>query len=115
MFSLNEDFRYFLYPRYIGLNKGVESLCELLYGLEGCDPLSGDVFLFFGKKRKVAMMLRWDKDGFILYRKALEEGSFELPRFQPDKGLSELPYETFFMMMRGVPLRAAHLRKRFRI
>lgn len=115
MFSLNENLGYYLYPRYVGMNKGVESLCALLYGLESCDPLGGDAFLFFGRKRDEVKILRWDKDGFVLYQKRLAQGSFELPRFQPSKGLMKLQPEAFFMMMRGIPLRGATLRKRFRL
>ena len=115
MFSLNESLVYYLYPHYIGMNKGIESLYELVRSEMGVNPLSGDVFLFFSKKRDMVKILRWESDGFILYHKRLEAGSFELPRFNPSQGLCELEWEMFFMIMRGIPLRAARLRKRLRI
>lgn len=114
MLGLNETFNYYLYPRYIGMGGGIESLYGLLNKEEGCNPLSGDVYLFFGRKRDVVKILRWDNDGFILYQKRLEEGTFELPRFRPSQGLCPLSWEIFFMIMRGVPLRNAPLRKRFK-
>ncbi len=46
-------------------------------------PISGDIFLFFGKNRQSVKILRWDGDGFLLYYKRLEGGSFELPTFNP--------------------------------
>lgn len=115
MFSLNESLVYYLYPRYISMNKGIECLYELIRSDMGANPLSGDVFLFFSKKRDMVKILRWDSDGFILYHKRLEAGSFELPRFKPRQGLYELEWETFFMIIRGIPLRTAPLRKRLRI
>lgn len=115
MFSLSENLNYYLYPAYIPMGKGIESLSELLRCEPGCNPLSGDVFLFFGRKRDTVKLLRWDGDGFILYQKRLEIGTFELPRFQKNKGLYQLSREVFFLMMRGIPLRSATRRKRFEI
>ena len=114
MFSLNENLNYYLYPGYIPMGKGLESLSELLRDMPDCNLFGGDVFLFFGKKRDTVKLLRWDKDGFILYQKRLEIGSFELPRFRKDRGLLQLQWETFFLMMRGIPLRKIAFRKRFK-
>lgn len=113
MFSLNENLSYYLYPAYISMGKGIESLSELLRCEMGCNPFSGDVFLFFGRKRDTVKLLRWDRDGFILYQKRLEAGTFELPRFQRNKGMIRLRGEAFFLMMRGIPLRHLSFRKRF--
>ena len=115
MLSLNESLVYYLYPRYITSGKGIECLCELIRSQMGANPLSGDVYLFFNKKRDVVKILHWDTDGFILYQKRLEIGTFELPRLKPDEGLCKLQWETFFMIIRGIPLRMTPLRKRFKI
>lgn len=115
MFSLNESLNYYLYPRYVDMNKGIGRLSELIRSDMRSNPLSGDVFLFFGRKRDTVKILRWDNDGFILYQKRLESGTFELPRFNPSQGLYKLSWKTFFMIMSGVSLRSALFRKRMRI
>lgn len=97
------------------MNKGIECLYELIRSDMEANPVSGDVFLFFSKKRDMVKILRWESDGFILYHKRLESGSFELPRFKPLEGLYKLEWETFFMIMRGIPLRSGPSRKRLRI
>lgn len=51
MFSLNESLVYYLYPRYITAGKGIECLYELIRSQMGADPLNGDVYLFFNKKK----------------------------------------------------------------
>ena len=66
MFSLNESLVYYLYPRYITAGKGIECLYELIRSQTGADPLNGDVYLFFNKKRDLVKILHWDTDGFIL-------------------------------------------------
>lgn len=114
MFSLNENLTYYLYPRYIEMGKGIDSLCELLRSEPGCNPFDGDVFLFFGRKKDVVKILRFDRDGFFLLQKRLEAGTFELPYFEPEKGLQKLPWSTFFMIMDGIPLRSGAFRKRKR-
>lgn len=115
MFSLNENYKYYLYPGYIQLGKGIEALSELIRSEQHFNPLCGDVFLFFGRKKDTIKILRWDTDGFILYQKRLEQGTFEVPRFKPGQGLYPLQWNTFFMIMRGIPLRNSTLRHRFRI
>lgn len=115
MFSLNENHRYYLYPGYVAIGKGIEALSELIRCQESHDLLNGDVFLFFGRKKDSVKILRWDSDGFILYHKRLETGTFEVPRFKPREGFFHLSWETFFMIMRGLPLRKTNFRRRFKI
>lgn len=74
MYSLNEYLTYYLYPHYVDMGKGIECLSELVRSRMNANPLSGDAFLFFGKKKDAVKILRWDTDGFILYHKRLEGG-----------------------------------------
>ena len=78
-------------------------------------PISGDIFLFFGKNRQSVKILRWDGDGFLLYYKRLEGGSFELPTFNPHTGNYEISYQVLSFILNGVSLKSVRLRKRFRI
>jgi transposase len=54
------------------------------YGLSGIvttmmqqNVLSGSVFVFINKRSNKIKLLKWDKDGFSLYEKHLERGTFE--------------------------------------
>ena len=40
--------------------------------------LSGSVFIFLNKKHNQLKLLLWEGDGFALYHKRLEEGTYEL-------------------------------------
>ncbi|WP_259321155.1 IS66 family insertion sequence element accessory protein TnpB, partial [Phocaeicola vulgatus] len=82
---------------------------------EGVVPISGDVFLFFGKNRQSVKILRWDGDGFLLYYKRLEGGSFELPTFNPHIGNYEISYQILSFILNGVSLKSVRLRKCFMI
>jgi len=41
------------------------------------DPLDGSLFAFFNKRRDRIKLLLWDRNGFWLFYKRLERGTFE--------------------------------------
>jgi len=43
------------------------------------DLYSGDVFIFTNKRRDQIRLLVWDRDGFWVCAKRLEEGTFQIP------------------------------------
>ena len=95
MYSLTSANKYYLYQGFIRMNLGMDGLYPLLRSeMQQLSPISGDVFIFFGKRRNSVKILKWDGDGFLLYYKRLEGGTFELPTFNPDTGNFEISYNT---------------------
>lgn len=115
MFGLEKDGRYFVCQRYVRMNLGINGLYKLVMQELRMPPLSGDVFIFFGKNRQVVKLLRWDGDGFLLYQKRLERGTFELPRFDASQKAVRMPYRTLSAIMGGVSLCSVRYRKRLNI
>ena len=115
MFGLEDSRRYYVCQRYVRMNLGINGLSRMV-GNELKQPvLSGDVFIFFGKNRQMVKLLCWDGDGFLLYQKRLEKGTFELPLFKPGQKAVEMPYRTLSAIMRGVSLKSVRYRSRLRI
>lgn len=88
---------------------GIYSLAGLVRNELGQDPLSGDVFVFIGKRGNQVRLLQWDRDGFALYIKRLEQGTFEWPA-------GDRPFITahqLTLLMEGVMLKTVRLRKRY--
>jgi len=56
---------------------GLASLCEQAMG---SSPFSGGLFAFTNKRRDVIKLLYWDRTGFSLWMKRLEEEKFRWPR-----------------------------------
>ena len=115
MFGLEDCRRYYVCQRYVRMNTGINGLSKIVSNELNRPLLNGDVFIFFGKNRQMVKLLCWDGDGFLLYQKRLERGTFELPRFKPDQKAAEMPYRTLSAIMRGVSLRSVRYRKRLRI
>lgn len=115
MFGLEDSRRYYVCQHYVRMNLGINGLTRLVSNELNRPPLGGDVFIFFGKSRQMVKLLCWDGDGFLLYQKRLERGTFELPRFKPDQKAAEMPYRTLSAIMRGVSLKSVRYRDRLRI
>lgn len=115
MLGLNSDMRFYVCQRYVRMNLGINGLYKLVSQEMKQPPLSGAVFIFFSKNRQSVKMLRWDRDGFVLYHKRLEKGTFELPMFNTQKKACEMPYRTLSAIMSGISLRTIRYRKRMNI
>lgn len=98
------------------MNLGIDGLYKLTRSqMQQLSPISGDAFIFFGKRRNGVKILKWDGDGFLLYYKRLEGGTFELPVFNPNTGYYEISYTALTFILNGVSLKSVRLRKRFRL
>ena len=115
MFGLEDSRRYYVCQRYVRMNLGINGLSRMVSNELKQPVLSGDVFIFFGKSRQMVKLLCWDGDGFLLYQKRLEKGTFELPLFKPGQKATEMPYRTLSAIMRGVSLKSVRYRSRLRI
>ena len=59
---------------------GIYSLAALVMNELGGDSKSGVVYIFINKRANQVRMLQWDRDGFAMYAKKLEAGTFEWPK-----------------------------------
>lgn len=109
MLSLSHSCRYYLYRSPCDMRFGIYSLSGLVTNELGENPLSGDVFVFIGKRGNQVRLLQWDRDGFALYIKKLEEGTYEWPQGEE----IELTSRQITFLMEGVMLKSVRLRKRY--
>lgn len=109
MLSLSASCRYFLYRHKADMRKGFDGLSGLVREGLWKDPLSGDVFIFFNKRRSQVKLLVWERDGFSIYHKRLESGTYELPTTSS----VELRNDELMLILQGISLRSIRRRKRF--
>ena len=104
VFNLGSEVRYFCFCGGVDMRKGIRSLYGMIKSAEGCpsSALSGDAFVFIGTTRKSIKILRWQREGFILYHKRLEIGTFNLPRLSGDSSFVELQSTEFERLLSSV-------------
>lgn len=91
------------------MRKGFDGLSGLVREGLAKDPLSGDVFIFFNKRRSQVKLLVWERDGFSIYHKRLEAGTYELPATPA----VELQSDELMLILQGISLKSVKRRKRF--
>ena len=117
--------RIFLCTTPTDMRKGFDTLAALVREGLGGDPLSGHLFLFVGRRKDRIKLLYWDKDGYALWYKRLEKGTFRLPapRRAGENGKYgamadspssvELRASELAMLLEGIDLRSIKRRRRF--
>lgn len=113
MLSLNGSYRYYLKREYTDLRKSFDSLSGIVSSELGRNPLSGDVFVFMNRRRNQVKLLHWEGDGFSIYYKRLERGTYELPELSKTANHVELTNDALLFILRGISLRSIKRRVRY--
>lgn len=92
---------------------GFDRLAELASSVTGQDPLSGHLFLFRSRGGDRLKILYWDADGYALWYKRLEEGTFKLPRIEEGARSVQLRPSELAMMLDGIDLKSVKRVKRY--
>lgn len=111
MVTLSTARRYFLYHGAADMRKSFDGLCGLVRRqLEG-NPVSGDIFIFFNRRRNAVKLLHWEGDGFSIYYKRLEKGTFEIPSQQ--ESTAAISAQQLGLILQGITLESVKKRKRY--
>jgi len=98
--------RIFIRPGYTDLRKAVNTLSVLIEQQMAGEPFSGNIYLFCNKERKLLKALWWDRNGFWLSQKRLEQDKFPWP--ETEEAVRELSAEELSMLLRGIDFFKAH-------
>jgi transposase len=115
--SLSLPGRVFLCTLPTDMRKSFDTLAALVQAQLGQDALSGDLFVFRSRRGDRIKLLYWDEDGYAIWYKRLEEGSFVLPAAQGrtpvgEHGLVLRPAE-LAMLLDGVDWSSVRRQKRY--
>jgi transposase len=113
MTNLNlSDVRIFLCMTPITMSFSFDTLMGLAQSVFDQNPLSGHLFLFVNRARNRVKILFWDQDGFCIWYKRLEAGTFQLPESTSEQQGIELNYSQLTNILGGVDLRNGRRRRR---
>lgn len=113
MFPVTTGVRYWLYHHPADARKRFDGLCGLVANEMQVEIKTGDVFIFLNRRRTHLKALAWEGDGFSLYYKRLEAGTFELPANLLAGTHSSLNTRQLMLILHGVSLKKASYRKRY--
>jgi len=115
MLSPSSALRFFVAREAVDFRKAHDGLCAVTRDKLGQDPMSGDVFLFFNKRRDRIKLLFWDRNGFWMYYKRLERGTFELP-FEAGciESVVEIDARQLQLLLGGIDLKRVKYRRHHR-
>jgi len=105
--------RIYLCTQPTDMRKGFDTLAAMVKDHLRCDPFSRDLFLFVGRNKDRLKILYWDADGYALWYKRLEEGTFRLPSMKASGSRVELKASELAMLLEGIDLVSIKRRKRF--
>ena len=86
---------------YTDLRRGIDGLASIVQQFE-LDPFTNTLFLFCGRRRDRIKGLYWEKDGFLLLYKRLEQGSYQWPRSEPE--VKALTPQQYRWLMEGLQI-----------
>jgi transposase len=104
---------FYLCRQPTDMRKNFDGLSGVIESTLGANPLSGDAFIFINKRRDRIKLLLWDRDGFWIFYKRLEKGTFQLPLDTSDTQSVEVTYDALWMILTGIDLGCIKRRPRF--
>ena len=116
MLHLSAACKYYLYCGDADMRKGFNSLSGMVSQHMKLSALSGAVFIFVNRRRNQLKLLLWEGDGFSLYHKRLERGTYELPAGTAtnDKTHSlNITHQQLQLIVQGISLKSVKHRKRY--
>jgi transposase len=71
------------------------------------------VFIFVNRRRDRIKLLVWDRSGYVLLYKYLQQGTFELPAFEGEAISCAMTWSELVLILEGVALSSVRRRKRY--
>ena len=76
-----------------------------------CNPLSGHLLVFCNRRTDRLKILYWDRDGWVIWYKRLEAGTFQFPF--AETGRKEIAAWELGLLLEGIDLKKGRRRKRY--
>jgi transposase len=71
--------RIWLATQPLDMRRSFDALAEHVRTILAGDPMSGHLFVFRNRSSQRVKILWWDQDGYAIYYKRLERGTFQFP------------------------------------
>ena len=111
MFFPESQLKIWLYARPVDMRKSFDGLIALTKNTLLENPLSGQYFVFINRRQTHIKLLYFDRSGYCIWMKRLEQGRFNYARSAAEKQV--LNWTQLKLMLEGIELKNIRQRKRF--
>jgi transposase len=113
MIALSPQLTFYLYAQPTDMRKSFDGLCGIVTSALQQDPLDGRVYVFLNRRRDRMKLLLWDRNGFWLFYKRLEQGTFQFPTPSATQVAITLSYDEVLLILEGIELSSVKRRPRY--
>lgn len=111
MFFPEDRVRVWLYARPTDMRKQFDGLAALARNQLNEDPMSGHLFVFINRRRTYMKVLYFDRGGYCLWCKRLEQGQFN---YNTQRGAKQaLSWTELKLLLDGVQVQKSRQFKRY--
>jgi transposase len=103
--------QYWLYTGATDMRKSFDGLSGMVQQQMALSSLCRAVFIFLNRRRNRIKLLHWQGDGFAIYYKRLERGTYEIP--QTSSNTVTLSSRQLQYILDGVWLSSVKNRRRY--
>lgn len=113
MLTLPPTVRVFIGLEPLDMRASFDGLAARVSARLARDPLDGHLYCFVNRSRTLMKVLFFDRSGYCILYKRLEQGTFALPRVVDQGGVELTPAE-LGLILEGIDLNGATRHKRYR-
>ena len=110
MLSFPPTVRVFLCQVPVDMRRSFNGLAGSVEEHFQADPLNGHLYVFFNRRSTIVKVLVWDRTGFVIYSKRLEQGRFQYHQYASKEPLD---FARLLLILEGIDLRDSGQRRRF--
>jgi transposase len=104
MIHLPASVRVYLATSPCDMRRGFDGLHALVNTVMELDALAGQLFVFSNRRRDRVKILYWDRDGFAVWAKRLEEGTYAMPFTESGQMRREITAQELAALLSGIDL-----------
>ena len=101
MKAISQFDKIYIYRQFVDFRKNINGLSTIVASEMGLDLRQSSLFIFCNQKRTHMKMLYFDRSGFALWLKRLEESKFSWPK-KIEKDVIEISSEDIELLLEGV-------------
>jgi transposase len=95
------------------MRRSFDGLHGLVTTVMELDALAGHLFVFSNRKKDRVKIFYWDRGGFAVWSKRLEEGTYAMPFGKGEERRAEITAQELSALLSGIDLSWAKRRKRY--